>query len=185
MTLTADAALVQDCLSGKQHAWNTLVRQYTPAVMGLARRHNLTIQDAEDVVQRTWKQVFMKLGQLKETESLGAWIMRIAWHILADFYWAHKMVVPLMDDLPAQNGDMQHSAEIRDALERIRQRVGGNKLKILDAIIELQTLDEPTLTKSVKIPATTLHTEMYRLLPIIREELDKQGLKTHVSKTGS
>jgi RNA polymerase sigma factor (sigma-70 family) len=179
-----DAALVKDCLSGKQHAWNTLVRQYTPAVMGLARRHNLTIQDAEDVAQRTFKQVFMKLSQLKETESLGAWIMRIAWNILTDFYQARKMVVPLMDDVPSMNGDMQHSAEIRDGMERANKRLSGQKLKIWIAICELGTLDEPTLSQHTGSAPTILHAEIQRIIPIAREELDRQGFKTRVSFSG-
>jgi RNA polymerase sigma factor (sigma-70 family) len=185
MTLNSDAALVQDCLSGKQHAWNTLVRQYTPAVMGLARRHNLTIQDAEDVVQRTFKQVFMKLGQLKETESLGAWIMRIAWHILTDFYKARKMVVPLMDDLPAQNGDMQHSAEIRETFERIGRRLVGNEAKVWKAMTDQLTLDDWAISRATGLPLTTCHTTRMRVEAKVREEIDRQSSKTHVPKTGS
>jgi DNA-directed RNA polymerase specialized sigma24 family protein len=185
MTLTADAALVQDCLSGKQHAWNTLVRQYTPALVDLTRRHNLTIQDAEDVIQRTWKQVFMKLSQLKTSESLGAWIMRIAWHILADFYRAHKMVVPLMDDVPAQNGDMQHSAEIRETFERIGRRLVGNEAKVWKAMTDQLTLDDWAISRATGLPLTTCHTTRMRVEVKVREEMNRQTSKTHVSKKGS
>jgi RNA polymerase sigma factor (sigma-70 family) len=185
MTLNSDAALVHDCLSGKQHAWNTLVRQYTPALVDLTRRHNLTIQDAEDVIQRTWKQVFMKLSQLKESESLGAWIMRIAWHILADFYRAHKMVVPLMDDVPAQNGDMQHSAEIRETFERIGRRLVGNEAKVWKAMTDQLTLDDWAISRATGLPVATCHTTRMRVEQKAREEMTRQGLKTHVPKTGS
>jgi DNA-directed RNA polymerase specialized sigma24 family protein len=177
MTLTADAALVQDCLSGKQHAWNTLVRQYTPALVDLTRRHNLTIQDAEDVIQRTWKQVFMKLSQLKTSESLGAWIMRIAWHILADFYRAHKMVVPLMDDVPAQNGDMQHSAEIRETFERIGRRLVGNEAKVWKAMTDQLTLDDWAISRATGLPVATCHTTRMRVEVKVREEMDRQKVK--------
>jgi RNA polymerase sigma factor (sigma-70 family) len=175
--LLTDAALVKDCLSGKQHAWNTLVRQYTPAVMGLARRHNLTIQDAEDVVQRTFKQVFMKLSQLKETESLGAWIMRIAWNILTDFYKARKMVVPLMDDVPAQNGDMQHSAEIKETFERIGRRLVGNEAKVWKAMTDLLTLDDVAIAQATGLPVATCHTTRMRVEAKVREEMDRQKVK--------
>jgi RNA polymerase sigma factor (sigma-70 family) len=172
-----DAALVKDCLSGKQHAWNTLVKQYTPAVMGLARRHNLTIQDAEDVAQRTFKQVFMKLSQLKESESLGAWIMRIAWHILTDFYKARKMVVPIPDDLPAQNGDMQHSAEIRETFERIGRRLVGNEAKVWEAMTRLLTQDDVAIARATGLPITTCHTTRMRVEVKAKEEKDRQKVK--------
>jgi RNA polymerase sigma factor (sigma-70 family) len=177
MTLNSDAALVQDCLSGKQHAWNTLVHQYTPAVMGLARRHNLTIQDAEDVAQRTFKQVFMKLSQLKETESLGAWIMRIAWNILVEFYRARKMVVPIPDDLPAQNGDMQHSAEIKETFERIGRRLVGNEAKVWKAMTDLLTLDDVAIAQATGLPVATCHTTRMRVEAKVREEMDRQKVK--------
>jgi DNA-directed RNA polymerase specialized sigma24 family protein len=183
--LLTDAAIVKDCLAGKQTAWNELVTRFTPALVDLTRRHNLTIQDAEDVIQRTWKQVFMKLSQLKETESLGAWIMRIAWHILADFYRAHKMVVPLMEDVPAQNGDMQHSAEIRETFERIGRRLVGNEAKVWKAMTDQLTLDDWAISRATGLPLTTCHTTRMRVEAKVREEIDRQTSKTHVPKTGS
>jgi DNA-directed RNA polymerase specialized sigma24 family protein len=183
--LLTDAAIVKDCLAGKQTAWSELVTRFTPGLIDLTRRHNLTIQDAEDVIQRTWKQVFMKLGQLKETESLGAWIMRIAWHILADFYRAHKMVVPLMDDLPAQNGDMQHSAEIRETFERIGRKLVGNEAKVWAAMTDQLTLDDWAISRATGLPVATCHTTRMRVEAKVREEIDRQSSKTHVPKTGS
>jgi DNA-directed RNA polymerase specialized sigma24 family protein len=163
-------------------AWNTLVAQYTPAVMSLARRKGLTPQDGEDVAQRTFKQVFMKLSQKNPTDSLGAWINRIAWNILMEFFRTRKMAVPIPDDLPSQNGDMQHSAEIKETFARLGRRLVGNEAKVWKAMTDLLTLDDWTIARATGLPVSVCHTTRGRVEEKVKEERDRQELKPKVKE---
>jgi DNA-directed RNA polymerase specialized sigma24 family protein len=193
--MSADAALVKDCLSGNKSAWIELVNRFTPGIMLLAQRKGLTLQDAEDVNQRTFKQVFMRLSQLKESENLGAWIGRIAWRVMVELWQSRKETVPLPDDLPSMNGDMQHSLEIREALKRLRKRLSGqNEIKVFEAMMEFLRVgdvqsarDDWALAKKTGIHVGTCHTTRIRLEEKAREELSRQGLgpETHVTKIGN
>jgi DNA-directed RNA polymerase specialized sigma24 family protein len=183
--MSADASLIQSCLAGNKSAWDSLVTQQLPAVMRMARKYGLTPQDAEDVTQRTFKQVFMKLSQKNQTDPLGAWIGRIAWHILSEYFKARKMVVPLTEDIPSQNGDMQHSVEIRIVFERIGRRLVGNEKKVWDAMTDLLTLNDNTIAAVTGLSVATCHTTRMRVEQKAREEMTRQGLNIHVPKTGS
>jgi RNA polymerase sigma factor (sigma-70 family) len=183
--VTADAVLIRDCLAGNKIAWDSLVKQQLPAVMWMARRYGLTPQDAEDVTQRTFKQVFMKLSQKDATNSLAAWIARIARNLCLEFLTARDMTIPLDADLPAQNGDMQHSAEIRIVFERIARLLVGNEKKVWDAMTDLLTLNDSTIAAVTGLSVATCHTTRMRVEQKAREEMTRQGLKTHVPKTGT
>jgi DNA-directed RNA polymerase specialized sigma24 family protein len=161
-------------------AWNTLVSQYTPAVMSLARRKGLTPQDGEDVAQTTFKRVYMKLSQLKANESLGAWINRIAWTVMLELWRTRKETVPLPDDLPAQNGDMQHSAEIKEVFERVARRLVGNEAAVWKAMTDLLTLDDWAIARATGLSVSVCHTTRGRVEEKVREELDGQKLKPKV-----
>jgi DNA-directed RNA polymerase specialized sigma24 family protein len=115
---------------------------------------------------------------------LGAWIMRIAWNILVEFYRARKMVVPIPDDVPSMNGDMQHSAEIRETFERIGRRLVGNEAKVWKAMTDQLTLDDWAISRATGLPLTTCHTTRMRVEVKVREEMDRQGQNPKVQIGG-
>jgi RNA polymerase sigma factor (sigma-70 family) len=174
---TSDAALVKSCLDGHKQSWDTLVTRHMPAVMRVARRYGLTPQDAEDVAQRTFERVIKHLGQKNESSPLGAWIGRIAKNLCLEHVTARNMLVPLDEDLTAQNGDLQHDAEIREVFERIARRLVGNEKRVWDVMMQMLTRDDWTLARATGLPVHTCHTTRMRVETKIIEERDRQKLK--------
>jgi DNA-directed RNA polymerase specialized sigma24 family protein len=172
-----DAALVKSCLDGNKAAWDTLVKQHIHPVMAMARRYGLTTQDAEDVAQDTFNRVFRHLAQKNESSPLGAWIGRIAKNLCLEHVTARNMLVPLDDDLPSKNGDMQRSVEIREVFERIARRLVGNERKVWDVMMQMVTRDDWTLARMTGLPVATCHTTRMRVEGKAKEELDRQKLK--------
>jgi DNA-directed RNA polymerase specialized sigma24 family protein len=193
--VTADAVLIRDCLAGNKIAWIELVNRFTPGIILLAHRKGLTPQDGEDVAQQTFKQVFKNLSQHDTNKSLTAWIQHIAWTFMVKLWQSRKETVPLPDDLPSMNGDMQHSLEIREALKHLRKRLAGqNEIKVFEAMMEFlrggdvqSARDDWALAKKTGIHVGTCHTTRMRLEEKVREELSRQGLgpETHVPKMGN
>ena len=66
--------LVQTARSGDRAAWNRLLEQFTPRVRAVARRHRVTAEDAEDVVQTTWMRLVEHIDGVREPRALGAWL---------------------------------------------------------------------------------------------------------------
>ncbi|MBL8615864.1 MAG: sigma-70 family RNA polymerase sigma factor [Deltaproteobacteria bacterium] len=74
----ADEALAERLASGDQGAFAQLVRQSSPRVYSIALRMLRDEQDALDVVQQTFLNVWRAIGSFRGEASLSGWINRIA-----------------------------------------------------------------------------------------------------------
>jgi RNA polymerase sigma factor (sigma-70 family) len=107
----SDAALVKSCLDGHKQSWDTLVARYTLSVYRLARGYHLSREDAAEVVQDTFENVFRGLARKKEDGNLGGWIRTIARNATFDLMRKRGKVVPepLNEDMVADYGNLRHA----------------------------------------------------------------------------
>lgn len=63
---------------GDDGAFEELIALWEKPLFYYVRRLTRVEEDAWDVVQEVWLRVFRKLGQLRNVESLSAWLYRIA-----------------------------------------------------------------------------------------------------------
>jgi RNA polymerase sigma factor (sigma-70 family) len=75
----ADTALVRACLDGDQLAWATLVERYGRLVYSVARRCGLGSDDADDVFQVVFTNLFRRLGGLRDEARLSSWLITTAY----------------------------------------------------------------------------------------------------------
>jgi len=76
--LAQDETLLPLARRGDPKAQEALYRAYQAQVYGLARRICRTREDAEDVLQETFLEVFRSIGQYRGDGSLWAWVRTIA-----------------------------------------------------------------------------------------------------------
>ncbi len=76
--MSADAALVNRCLSGDQAAARELVEQLQSDVLAVCRRLLSHAHDAEDVAQEVFLRVFRSLSRWDNTRPLRPWVLGIA-----------------------------------------------------------------------------------------------------------
>jgi RNA polymerase sigma-70 factor (ECF subfamily) len=69
--------LVQDCLKRERHAQKELYDRYKDAMYTIAFRISSNSDDASDVLQDAFVQVFRDLHQYSGQSTLGAWIKTI------------------------------------------------------------------------------------------------------------
>jgi RNA polymerase sigma-70 factor (ECF subfamily) len=72
-----DAALVRATLSGDEGAFARLVRRYLRKAMAVALEYADAREDAEDVVQDTFRRVFEKLDRFDPARSFEPWFFTI------------------------------------------------------------------------------------------------------------
>jgi RNA polymerase sigma-70 factor (ECF subfamily) len=71
----ADAeAVLPQLRAGDPAAQETLYRAFEGPVYNLARRICRTVEDAEDVLQETFLEVFRSIGQFRGEGSLWGWV---------------------------------------------------------------------------------------------------------------
>jgi RNA polymerase sigma-70 factor (ECF subfamily) len=75
--LVEEAGLVARLRSGDDCAFATIVREWSPAMLRVARAHVRTHATAEEVVQETWLGVVRGLGGFEGRSQLRTWVFRI------------------------------------------------------------------------------------------------------------
>jgi RNA polymerase sigma factor (sigma-70 family) len=63
---------------GDETYWKRLVDRYSGLVWAVARTHNLSGDDAADVVQTTWLRLIEHLAHIRNPAAIGAWLATTA-----------------------------------------------------------------------------------------------------------
>lgn len=74
----SDEELVERAREGSIHAFEVLVRRYQPRIRGFLEKQLGNSEDAEDVTQRTFLQVYSGLDRFKPGHQFRAWLFTIA-----------------------------------------------------------------------------------------------------------
>ena len=76
-TNPSDAALIERCRRGEAGAFDILVERYQRKVIGLCLRHLRSYEDACDLAQEVFVQVFQHLAEFQGKSSFSTWLYRI------------------------------------------------------------------------------------------------------------
>lgn len=75
-----DDALVAACLAGDERAWSALIAKYKNLVYSVPRKYRMTDEDAADIFQAVWVELYNELPKLRNANSLRAWLLTVASH---------------------------------------------------------------------------------------------------------
>jgi RNA polymerase sigma-70 factor (ECF subfamily) len=76
-----DSILCRRCQQGDIHALEELYQRHKDKVYALALRLTNNVQDAEDIVQDVFVQVYRKIGDFRGEAAFSSWLYRIATNI--------------------------------------------------------------------------------------------------------
>lgn len=75
-----DQDLVEECLRGNQEAWHAVVEKYKALVYSAPIKYRMEPQDAADIFQEVWIDLYAELQKLRKPGALGAWLVSVAFH---------------------------------------------------------------------------------------------------------
>jgi len=87
----SDEQLVADCLRGDQDAWSDLVEKYRNLVYSVPVKYRMPPQDAADVFQAVWTELFAELPRLRSAGGLRSWLITVAGHKC--YQWKRQQTV--------------------------------------------------------------------------------------------
>ncbi|AEV84074.1 RNA polymerase sigma-E factor [Actinoplanes sp. SE50] len=126
------ATVVREARAGDERAWSRLVEAYDPRLRMIARRFRIPPDQAGDLVQATWLQLFNGIGRLQCPEAVGAWLAvtmrRFCLHAVAGR--DRECPVTGLDEWLTQPGEApeadllraEQAATVRRALARLPER---------------------------------------------------------------
>jgi RNA polymerase sigma factor (sigma-70 family) len=83
-----DEELVEECLRGNEQAWAAVVDKYKNLVYSAPIKYHMSPQDAADIFQEVWLDLYTELGNLRKPGALGGWLISVASHKC--FQWKRR-----------------------------------------------------------------------------------------------
>ena len=77
---SSDDDLVAACLEGSEEAWDLLVDKYKKLVYSVPLKYRLQPEDAADIFQAVWLDLYSELNRLRNVRALGSWLISTAAH---------------------------------------------------------------------------------------------------------
>jgi len=102
--------LLQRVGAGDELAWEAFVRQYQGRIFGLAYHYLGHAEDARDLAQETFVQIYRNRHRLPDEPGLLPWMLRIARNLCMDLFRRRKARPPAWD-IPVEELDHWHAHE--------------------------------------------------------------------------
>ncbi len=130
----ADERLVQRCLGGDEAAWAELIAGYRTLVLSITRRFGASSDDAADILQCVFVEVFNNLAQLKKAESFRSWLITVTVRQSIRWRRSHGREVPLESvgqeakeisvaaPMPGNVWERQQHKIVRDLVSQLSRR---------------------------------------------------------------
>lgn len=90
--------IIEECKRGSRQAQFELYRLYSRAMYNICIRMVKNEQDAEDLLQNSFVDIFTKLNTFKYQSSIGAWIKRIVVNNCINFLKRNRVFFEELDD---------------------------------------------------------------------------------------
>ena len=181
MTQLTEQDLVAECRRGRRQAQYELYRRYQRAMFGTCLRMCGSREDAEDVLQGSFADVFGKLDRFRGESTVGAWIKRIVVNNCLNHLKRRRVRFDeLRDDhggLPAEDPPGLHadaaddSARVRAIQAAVRELPDGYRTVLTLYLFE--GLDHAEIADVLGISEQTSKSQYSRARRRLRERLQQ------------
>ena len=117
---------VERCLTGNAQAFEPLVRHYQNAAFATALRYVRSRVDAQDIVQDAFVTAYCRLGQLRDRERFGGWLMHIVANRCKGWLRDCARMQPLdsaemalEDSAAAKHADQMRRLDLQEAIDQL------------------------------------------------------------------
>jgi RNA polymerase sigma-70 factor (ECF subfamily) len=189
----SDAALVSAAQAGKEDAFDALITRYQRRVIGLCFRHVGSYEEACDLAQDIFVQVFQHLAQFEGKSSFSTWLYRVSLNACYNrqrYYKAkgRNTVTSLDGLLEKREADADTSALMRGgdtgaliALERqetrdqVQSALGSleeGQRKVVD-LVDIEGLSYEETADILKVPVNTVRSRLSRARQTLKLKLGR------------
>jgi RNA polymerase sigma-70 factor (ECF subfamily) len=88
--------LIADCIRGDRSSQNRLYQQYAPKMFGVCLRYAKKREEAEEIMQEAFVQVFKSLSTFRHEGSFEGWTRRITVYCAIRHYRSKPKMIPYL-----------------------------------------------------------------------------------------
>ena len=107
--------LIKHCKRGSRKAQFKLYERFASTLLGISLRYCRNKEDAEDVLQEAFIDIFKNIGNLEKESSLFPWMKSIVVHKAISHYSAQKKYVNNVSFKPVS---LQDEKQVEDLIEK-------------------------------------------------------------------
>jgi RNA polymerase sigma factor (sigma-70 family) len=139
---------VEECVRGNERAWYAIVNRYKNLVYSIALSYGAGEEDAADIFQLVWLELFNELPRLREAEALQGWLKRVAIH--KAYQWKQKRLPTAVESVDGDEeipSDGALTPETMQSIEReqmVREAVATLSPRCRE-MVELLFFKQPPL----------------------------------------
>ena len=128
-----DHDLIERCIKGDHDAWESLVSRYQRLVYSVAHALCPTREDASDVFQQTWLELYQHLHELRHVAALPAWLMTVTRRRSYATIRSLRGSEQLPEEVPDQS-DLINNIEDEHMLERALSQMPDRCRKLINLL---------------------------------------------------
>jgi len=179
-----DSELVERAQAGDRKAYSTLVERHMSRLYRLARRMNLSPEDAADAIQETFLAAYRALPRFDFSYQFSTWITRILLNRISKVHRglrrmrriliSREMSPAEVDALeqvrPATPHELLEQSELHDHLERAIQKLPAPQ-RMVFILFEMEGYKIHEIAKILDIPEGTVTSRLHHARKFLRKIL--------------
>ena len=170
--------LVLRCKRGHRQALEELVRYWEKRLFYYVRRLVRTEDDAWDVLQHTWMEVFKRIRSLKDPRSLPTWLYRIARNTAYTHLRVKYREQSHLDE-SANTSEIEARDETFSVEDAERVHHGLDQIPLIHkealTLFLLEDLSMDQMAEVLGIPLGTVKSRLYHAKRALRAVLEQGG----------
>ena len=165
--------LIERCREGRRDAQFELYRLYSRAMYNTALRMVQNPHDAEDILQSTFIEVFLKLDTFRYESSIGAWIKRITVNKCINFLKSRRLAFQELTPLNERSEEPEPEFESPFSIERINRAIGDlpDGYRMVFTLYAMEGYDHEEIGDILGITEATSKSQYSRAKSKLRELL--------------
>ncbi len=180
----SDEILVQKIKTGNPGSFEILVSRYQRKIFAFIYRMVVSEEDARDLTQEVFIQVFRALDRFRGDAKFSTWLYRIAANKSLDFLrrtksgkiadhsgWAEAADLAKLPCAPEDNPE--HIYLQQEKIRRVRRLIAGlpDRYRVVLVLFHYENLTYRQIADALDIPVKTVATRLYRAKLLLKENL--------------
>lgn len=179
-----DAELIQLVQNRNEAAFAELMARYSPRIWGIISANSRQRQDAEEIHTDIWISVWQNISGLKNADSFGAWLHRIAYNACRRYYTIAKQSrseIPHLHSEIIEHIDQEAAARFRkaqliaDAKEAVHHL--PQKVRSVAELYYLESWNVKDIAAEFTLTEGTVKTKLRETRELLRKEFGVDPLR--------
>ena len=172
----SDKELLERCCSGNSSGYSLVYGRYSKAVFNSIYRIVNDREDAEDILQEVFVKAFSEIRSLKNVESFGGWIKRIAINQSLNFLRKKKIYFTEIDDdkmLDVNDDELEEKLAMESRVKELQNIIAEfpPQTRTIVNLFLFEEMPQEDIAKLLNIPHGTVRSYYHRAKKKIFEKL--------------